>query len=110
MTGFIVDPSGNNLVDSFGNYIVSPTPMVAFVGSALSHGGSVTGGSPDVLTNGIDTARLGDPAACAIHGAVVISTASNSVFANGKGVARAGDSCSCGAILTTGSTNTFAGN
>ena len=110
MVSYVVDSSGNNIADSNGALLVSPTPAVARVGDSISHGGEITGGSPNVFTNAIATARLGDPVECAIHGAQTIVTASSTVIANGVGVARQGDLISCGATITEGSPNTFAGN
>lgn len=110
MVSYVVDSSGNNIADSSGALLVSPTPKVARVGDPISHGGEITGGSTNVLTNGIETARLGDSVECAIHGAQTIVSASQTVTADGKGVARQGDLISCGATITGGSPNTFAGN
>lgn len=82
---------------------------VARIGDGLSHGGSVTGGSPDVIADGAYVARIGDTADCAVHGPVTISTGSTVMFADGKGVARVGDSCSCGATITTGAAGVASG-
>lgn len=75
----------------------------ARLGDSISHGGSITGASPDVYCNGIRVARLGDSVLCALHGPQSISSSSGTVFANGIGVARVGDSITCGATITSGS-------
>ena len=84
-------------------------PAVARIGDPISHGGDITGGSPDVKANSIGVARLGDAVNCVIHGEQTITSASTTVKANSRGVARVGDSISCGATITGGSPNTFAG-
>ena len=81
---------------------------VARVGDTLSHGGSITSGSPNVTVSGARVARIGDPAACAIHGAVTITGGSGVALANTKGIARIGDGCSCGATITSGSASVLA--
>lgn len=74
-----------------------------------------TGGSPNVLCNGIPVVRLGD--SWATHGACpdhsphggTSSSGSSTVFCNGKPVCRVGDSISCGDTMAEGSGNVFAG-
>lgn len=78
---------------------------VARVGDALSHGGSITSGSPNWNCNGIAIARVGDTANCSVHGLVTITTGSPQWTVNGKAMARIGSVCSCGATITSGSTN-----
>ena len=75
---------------------------VARIGDGLSHGGNITGGSPDVRVVGAQVARVGDAAQCAIHGAVTITTGSAVSLADAKRIARVGDACSCGATITSG--------
>jgi uncharacterized Zn-binding protein involved in type VI secretion len=83
-------------------------PAVARIGDPGSHGGVIASGSPDVLTNGIGTARDGDTYDCAMHGPnALISTRAET--ANGRPVVCVGDSASCGAVITAGSPNVFAG-
>lgn len=84
-------------------------PAKARKGDPHSHGGTIIEGSPDHTTNGIPTARLNDKAICPIHGIQVISSASTTVSVNGRGQARVGDSISCGATISSGSPDTFAG-
>lgn len=82
---------------------------VARAGDAISHGGAIVSGSPNVFCNGISVARVGDPVACLIHGGQSIATGSTTVFCNGKGVARVGDLITCGAVIVTGSPNVYSG-
>lgn len=91
-------------------FFASYDKSVARVGDSISHGGGIIQGSPNVFTNGIPTARLGDAVECAIHGLQTITSASTTVRANSKGVARIGDSISCGAVITSGSPNVKAGS
>jgi uncharacterized Zn-binding protein involved in type VI secretion len=81
--------------------------QVVRVGDAGSHGGAVTTGSDDVITNDRGTARLGDTYGCPIHGPNPIVSASADTFANDRGIARVGDSTACGASLVEGSPDTF---
>ena len=75
-------------------------PATAFIGTGLSHGGTVTQGSPNVKVNGHFVARLGDAVVCTSHGArTIVSACSTTVFANGKAVAHLGSIYSCGAVL-----------
>lgn len=76
---------------------------------AISHGGAIVSGSPDVFCNGKPVARVGDPVACLRHGAQRIAAGSTTVFCNGKGVARVGDPITCGAVIVTGSPNVYSG-
>lgn len=82
---------------------------VARITDQISHGGSIVEGSPNVITNGLNTARLNDRVVCMIHGPQVIATASQTVRANGRGVARLDDLISCGAVIVTASPNVYAG-
>ena len=71
------------------------------IGDGLSHGGSVTGGSPTVIFGGIAVSRHGDSAMCAKHGSVSIQGGcSNRVTANGIPIALDGATCSCGASVS----------
>lgn len=82
---------------------------VCRLGDTSSHGGAVASASPDTYCNGIRVARLGDSFACPLHGLQTIASASTTVFVNNRGVARIGDSISCGAVLSSGSPDTWAG-
>jgi uncharacterized Zn-binding protein involved in type VI secretion len=84
-------------------------PAVARVGDSISHGGSITGGSPTTVVDDLALARLGDPVHCVVHGAQTISgPCSPTTQADGLRVARVGDGVSCGATITTGSPTTRA--
>jgi uncharacterized Zn-binding protein involved in type VI secretion len=78
-------------------------PAAARLGDSISHGGAITSASPDHVTDGIPTARLGDSAVCAIHGGVTIVAGSGFTKVNGRPRARVGDAVSCGAVISSGS-------
>ena len=78
-------------------------PQVARLGDAISHGGVIVQGSPNVFVDGRPVARRGDKVVCALHGPQTIISASSKVYANGLGVARIGDTTSCGATIISGS-------
>lgn len=80
---------------------------IARVTDTISHGGSIVAGSPTVQVNDLAVARLGDSVICDIHGSQVISSASDNLYADGIAVARIGDSISCGAVISSGSPDTF---
>ena len=74
----------------------------------------VVSSSPNVATDGILVARVGDaypPHGCPHtppHGAVNAS-GSSTVNANGKPISRVGDAISCGSSVAAGSTTGFSG-
>jgi uncharacterized Zn-binding protein involved in type VI secretion len=82
-------------------------PAKARLGDPISHGGGITEGSQDTLTNLQPAARLGDAVYCAQHQEQTISSASTDVFIDDRGAARVGDSISCGATITGGSPDVF---
>lgn len=70
--------------------------------------------SPNVYTNGIAQARIGD--AYAAHGCIdhpphgaVLASGSATVFVNGIAAGRIGDAVSCGGNAAQGSANVFIG-
>lgn len=79
-------------------------------GDLHSHGGTIIMGSPDTYANGMRVARQTDQAMCPIHGMVEIIQGSGTVYANGLRIARLGDLISCGAIIITGSPDTYTGD
>jgi len=84
---------------------------VARLGDVSSHGGviiSVLSVTTD--TNNIKTARVTDLHFCPKrgHGITPIVNGSGNFRAEGKIVAVRGSVCGCGALITTGSGNTFA--
>lgn len=84
-------------------------PQIARVGDAISHGGTIIGGSPTAMCNGKKIARQGDSVACSRHGTRFITGGSPNVKCDGIPVARVGDAISCGAVITIGSSNTSNG-
>jgi len=84
-------------------------PVIARVGDAISHGGSITGGAARTLVEGQPAARQGDPVSCAQHGMQTITGGSSTVMIEGKPVARIGDAVSCGATITGGADTVQAG-
>jgi uncharacterized Zn-binding protein involved in type VI secretion len=81
-------------------------PQQARVGDTISHGGTITRGSTDIIVSGLAAARQGDSVVCHAHGNQTITSGSPIVFVNGLAAARVGDSISCGATITSGSTDT----
>jgi uncharacterized Zn-binding protein involved in type VI secretion len=79
----------------------------ARIGDLISHGGEIITGSPNRTINNRKTARVTDLASCVIHGTVSIVTGSPDTFSENLPVARIGDLCSCGAVIVTGSDDTF---
>lgn len=74
-------------------------PAIAHLGDGLSHGGSVTEGSPTVSADGLPVARVGDTVMCSQHGAQPIITGEGSVLVDGRAVAHHGSMCACGALI-----------
>lgn len=94
-------------------------PAVARIGDTdVPHcsGHNVQGGSSDVFTNGIGTARVGDlntphvkPGGDSCPGCQAsISSGSSSVFVNGRPIARMGDPYGGCTSIAQGSPNVFA--
>jgi uncharacterized Zn-binding protein involved in type VI secretion len=81
----------------------------ARIGDAISHGGVIVAGSPNVFIEGPASARVGDAVICSTHGAQVIVSGSTTVFVNGPQKARMGDLISCGAIIVAGAPRTLVG-
>ena len=69
------------------------------VGDKLSHDGSVVAGTGQTDINGKAVARVGDRAACAMHGSTTIVSGDATVIIDGQPVARDGDRTACGATL-----------
>lgn len=82
---------------------------VARLGDQISHGGVITGASPNVKANSRRVARLGDTAQCNKHGTVTIISAATRAKANSRGIARYRDLLSCRATIITASHNVFIG-
>jgi uncharacterized Zn-binding protein involved in type VI secretion len=71
----------------------------------MSHGNTLTNGSPNVTADGLSVVRVGDIYNCPSHGAVPMVSGSSNLYANGAAVCRLGDAASCGATVTSASTN-----
>lgn len=77
---------------------------------------ATSAGSSDVFVNSIGVVRRDDaveshtfaPPACPSHAPGLVSF-SGSVFANGLNLGRLGDAYGCGATISSGSPNVFAG-
>lgn len=85
-------------------------PAIARVGDPISHGGAITGHSPDVTVDGIFAARQNDAVLCALHGAQTIVAGAPSATVDGVALARVGDPISCGAVISGGSPDSECGN
>lgn len=81
---------------------------VAHLGSATSHGGVITSGSPRTRADGIPVARRGDGHDCPLHGPNAIANGSPGFFAEGVEVATVGSATGCGALITSGSPTVMA--
>lgn len=77
------------------------------VGDKTSHGGEVTTGSPNMIVDGKEVARLGDKATCPLHGDTVIGAGSPTYITDGQPTARHGDTTACGATLIASQTHYF---
>jgi len=79
--------------------------QTATVGSKLSHGGIVVGGTSNVITNGKAAATVGDKVLCNMHGVSYIlksQRVSRNVFIGDSAIAMVGDKCECGAVIIDG--------
>lgn len=79
----------------------------ARMGDQISHGGVIVVGSPNVLVNSPQKARLTDMVICEIHDEQTIVGGCETVLVNGLPAARVDDPISCGATIVTGSPNVF---
>ena len=84
---------------------------VARMNDPSSHGGTIIEGSDTVLTNGRRTARKDDRHSCPVrgHGVTALIPTTKTVFVDGREIIRVGDRAGCGAVITQGSPNVFAG-
>jgi len=84
---------------------------LARLGDTSSHGGTIISGATRTFINGKPAARKGDLHSCPIdgHGVTPITTGSASVMIEGQPAARVGDVTGCGAVITSGSPDTFTG-
>lgn len=80
-------------------------PAISRLGDTSTHGGSIISASSNVKVNGLGVARNGDILQCPAHGPKPIaSSAKNKV--NGRSIVTVGCVAACGAVITTGSSNT----
>lgn len=93
-------------------------PAVARLGDTCTGHGAFpprasTGGSPNVLINGIPAHRQGDawPSHCSPNSchASTLAQGSATVLVNGKQLGRVGDPVACGSTVAVGSANVTAG-
>ncbi|MBT0719527.1 PAAR domain-containing protein [Rosenbergiella epipactidis] len=86
--------------------------LMARMGDATSHGGTVLNGLATVRCAGLPIALAATSVtSCALlHVASPITTGSTAVFATGIPVARVGDITGCGAQIVSGAANVFIRN
>ena len=84
--------------------------LIARLGDSSSHGGAIITSASTTRTEGILTARVGDLHVCPIpgHGVTPITNGSGNFKCEGKITAVDGSICGCGAVITAGSTTSFA--
>lgn len=83
---------------------------VARLGDPSSHGGSIITAAETVTANGLGVARDGDLHACPIPGhGVTMITGTGRASAEGGTIVRVGDTAACGAVIISGSPDTFVG-
>ncbi len=93
---------------------VSRAPVDVCTGHGCFPPRNTASGSPNVITNGYQTMRIGDPyqphgcPPSPPHGGVAAG-GSGTVLVNNRGVHRIGDAVSCGSSSATGSGNVIAG-
>lgn len=90
-------------------------PEVARVGDTTTHlGGNINSGSGNTFVNGLAVARIGDILSDHEfddddHIGESIVSGSSKTFVNGLALARVGGGCSLGAVISSGSGDTFDG-
>jgi uncharacterized Zn-binding protein involved in type VI secretion len=84
--------------------------LIARLGDSSSHGGVIITSASTARTEGILTARVGDLHVCPIpgHGVTPITNGSGNFKCEGKITAVDGSICGCRAVITAGSTTSFA--
>ena len=84
---------------------------VALAGDCIDHGGFILATEDNFYVNGKPVARVEDKVFCMIHGITEIDNNDpNNVTSDKKRIARTGDKTKCGAVIISGSQNTYAGN
>jgi uncharacterized Zn-binding protein involved in type VI secretion len=82
---------------------------LARLGDTSDHSGEIITGASRTLVNGKPAARKGDLHSCPVHGVTTIETGSEKTWIEGQPAARVGDRTGCGAVITSGSSNTEVG-
>lgn len=84
--------------------------LIARLGDISSHGGSIISSASLTKTEGVLTSRVGDYHSCPIpgHGITQIINGSGNFKCEGKVTAVDGSICGCGAVITAGSSTSFA--
>lgn len=84
--------------------------LIARLGDSSSHGGVIITSASVTRTEGILTARVGDLHVCPIpgHGVTPITNGSGNFKCEGSITAVDGSICGCGAVITAGSSSSFA--
>lgn len=77
-------------------------PRDSRIGDAGSHGGAIITGSPNVIDEGKQSARVGDIYMCPIHGANPIVSGSAKTVVNNRKNARVTSVTACGATIVSG--------
>lgn len=84
---------------------------VALSGDCIDHGGFILATDDNFLVNGKPVARVGDKVFCMVHGITeIVDNNPNNVTSGQKRIARTGDKTKCGAVIISGSQDTYAGN
>ena len=78
---------------------------IAILGSATTHGGTITRVASTITCENVVIACVGDEHTCPIpyHGKTLILDGVPGVLVQGKPIARVGSKIGCGAVITTGS-------
>lgn len=83
--------------------------LIARLGDAISHGGTIVTSASKTKAQGQLIARVGDQVNCAVHGLQTITQGSSKFICEGSNVAYVGALCSCGATITTGASISVTG-
>jgi uncharacterized Zn-binding protein involved in type VI secretion len=85
-------------------------PSVVRLGDTSDHGGVVISSAAETYVDGILVARVGDLHSCPIpgHGITPIINGSGNFYSENNITAVVGSVAGCGAVIITGSPNTFA--
>lgn len=83
---------------------------MAVSGACIDHGGYIMATEDKVFVNGKPVARVGDKVLCFRHGVTeIVGDKDVKVYSNKERVARVGDKTKCGAVITGGLVNIYAG-